>query len=324
MKILLTGGAGYIGSNTLNTLINLNHDVEIIDNLSNNSNLNINIKSKFNNINLNDFDILNNFLANKKFDLVIHFAGSINVSESIENPKKYYENNYVASLNLLNSMIGNNIKKLIFSSSAAVYGNDFKNPIKESDFKKPISPYGKTKLMIEETLKDYDKSYDLKFITLRFFNSCGAQLDGSLGERHNPETHIIPLLMQVASGRLSKFNLFGNNYNTYDGTCIRDYVHVIDVVDAHIKSIDYLFKKNNSDIFNIGNNKGYSVNKLILETEKVTNKKIKYEVLEGREGDPSILISDNSKIKNLLKWSPNYSDLKTILKTAWLWENKIK
>lgn len=324
MKILIAGGSGYIGTNTLIELLKFKHDIEVLDNLSNGFYSNIYKKTKFNNLNLNDYDSINHFLSNNYFDIVMHFAGSIDIKESLNNPKKYYKNNYLSSLNLINAMIKNNMKKLIFSSSAAVYGDGHAFPIKEINETNPLSSYGKTKLMVENTLNDYDKAYGLKSISLRYFNACGAQLDGTFGEKHIPENHIIPLLMQVASKKLDKFYIFGNNHSTDDGTCVRDYVHVIDIADAHIKSIKYLFEENKSNIFNIGNNKGFSVMELLSHTEKITNMKINYEITKARLGDPAILISDNYKIKEILNWSPNYSDLSTILKTAWLWENKSK
>ena len=220
-------------------------------------------------------------------------------------------------------MVNNKLNKIIFSSSASVYGNLNSKPIKETDKTSPVSPYGNSKLFIEKLLKDYGKSHNLKSICLRYFNACGAQLDGSLGEMHNPETHIIPLLMQVASGRKKQITIYGNDYKTKDGTAVRDYVHVLDITSAHIKALKYLMENQKSNIFNIGNNNGFSVMDLISKTEKITKKKIKYIKKQKRDGDVPILIADNSKIKKILKWKTKYSDLNTIIQTAWDWEKKL-
>ncbi len=323
MKILVTGGAGYIGSNIVKSLIKSNHDVNVIDNLSSGNIKNLDKKAKFHKIDLSDFNFLNNFLANNFFDIVIHLSSLIDVKESYNNPGKYYKVNFISAINLVSSMVNNKLNKIIFSSSASVYGNLNSKPIKETDKTSPVSPYGNSKLFIEKLLKDYGKSHNLKSICLRYFNACGAQLDGSLGEMHNPETHIIPLLMQVASGRKKQITIYGNDYKTKDGTAVRDYVHVLDITSAHIKALKYLMENQKSNIFNIGNNNGFSVMDLISKTEKITKKKIKYIKKQKRDGDVPILIADNSKIKKILKWKTKYSDLNTIIQTAWDWEKKL-
>ena len=217
-------------------------------------------------------------------------------------------------------MVDLKISNFIFSSTAAVYGEPSLTPIKEDQNIAPVNPYGNTKAIVEKILKDYDLAYGLKYISLRYFNACGAHIDGTIGERHDPETHLIPLILQSASGRRKDFKVYGDDYDTKDGTCVRDYIHVMDLAEAHLLSLEKLIKNQKSDIFNIGNNKGFSVKEIIRMAEKVTQSKIPYEITSRRKGDPSELIADNKKISENLNWSANYSDLKTILETAWEWE----
>jgi UDP-glucose 4-epimerase len=218
-------------------------------------------------------------------------------------------------------MIKNDCKKIIFSSSAAIYGKPNTHPITESFKLKPINPYGFSKLMVENLLSDMEKAYNFKYISLRYFNASGAS--NKFGEMHNPETHLIPLIMQVASGRIQNINIYGNKYKTKDGTCIRDYIHVADIADAHVKSVQYLFKFNKSEIFNLGSEGGRSVGEIIKLSRKITNKKIKVKILPKRLGDPSILIASSFKIKKTLKWKPKFSSIKNILQSAWNWEKKL-
>tara|TARA_B100001287_G_scaffold266869_1_gene261275 strand:- start:583 stop:1254 length:672 start_codon:yes stop_codon:yes gene_type:complete len=220
-------------------------------------------------------------------------------------------------------MIDLKILNFIFSSTAAVYGEPESIPIKEEQKLSPINPYGKTKSVVESILSDYDKSYGLKYISLRYFNACGAHIDGTIGERHNPETHLIPLILQTASGRRNNFKIYGDDYKTKDGTCIRDYIHVMDIAEAHLLSLEKLIQTQSSDIYNIGNKQGYSVREIIDMVEKVTQIKISYEISEKRKGDPAELIADNSKISEKLNWKAKYSDLNTIINTAWEWERKL-
>ena len=319
MKILVVGGAGYIGSHMLKRFQDTDYEIEILDNLSTGFKLNSQ-NYKLHNCDLSDKDHVYKILKENKYEVVMHFASSINVGESYSNPKKYYENNVINTLNLLNCMLDLKILNFIFSSTAAVYGEPQNIPITEDEKISPVNPYGNTKAVIENVLKDYDKAYGFKYISLRYFNACGAHLDGSIGERHKPETHLIPLILQTASGRRENFTIYGDDYDTKDGTCIRDYIHVMDIAEAHLLSLENLMQTKKSDIYNIGNSQGFSVMEIFNLAEKITNTKISFEISARRKGDPTQLIADNKKIKDELNWSPKYSDLKTILMTAWKWE----
>jgi len=253
----------------------------------------------------------------------MHFASYINVGESYINPQKYYENNVQNTLNLLSCMIDLKILNFIFSSTAAVYGEPESVPISEDQKINPVNPYGQTKAIVENILKDYDKAYGLKFMSLRYFNACGAHPDGTIGERHDPETHLIPLILQAASGRKDKVKVYGDDYPTKDGTCIRDYIHVMDLAEAHLLALEDLYQNQSSEIYNIGNNQGFSVSEIVNAAKEITQKKINIEISDRRKGDPGQLIADNNKIIKNLKWSAQYSDLKTIISSAWQWEQKL-
>ena len=321
MKILVVGGAGYIGSHMLKQLQKTNYEVEVLDNLSTGYENNT-LGFPFYKCDLADKDHLNLILQNK-YDLVMHFASYINVGESYLNPQKYYENNVNNTMNLLDCMVDHKILNLIFSSSAAVYGETNSTPIPEEYIINPVNPYGQTKAIIENILRDYDKAYGLKSTCLRYFNACGAHLDGTIGERHNPETHLIPLILQTVSGRKDSITVFGDDYATKDGTCIRDYIHVMDIAEAHLLSLESLWKNQISKIYNIGNSVGFSVREIIKTTEEVTQIKIKTKIEPRRQGDPAQLVANNQKIKDELNWNAQYSDLKTIISTAWKWEKKL-
>jgi len=322
MKILVVGGAGYIGSHMIKRFQNTDHQIEVLDNLSTGFKENSQ-NYKFHMCDLSNKEQVHKILKENKYEMVMHFASSINVGESYDHPMKYYENNVTNTLNLLECMIDLKILNFIFSSTAAVYGEPESIPIKEEQKLSPINPYGKTKSVVESILSDYDKSYGLKYISLRYFNACGAHIDGTIGERHNPETHLIPLILQTASGRRNNFKIYGDDYKTKDGTCIRDYIHVMDIAEAHLLSLEKLIQTQSSDIYNIGNKQGYSVREIIDVVEKVTQIKISYEISEKRKGDPAELIADNSKISEKLNWKAKYSDLNTIINTAWEWERKL-
>ena len=322
MKILVVGGAGYIGSHMIKRFQNTDHQIDVLDNLS------TGFKENSQNYKLHICDLSNKkqvhkILKENKYEMVMHFASSINVGESYDHPMKYYENNVINTLNLLECMIDLKILNFIFSSTAAVYGEPESIPIKEEQNLSPINPYGKTKSLVENTLSDYDKSYGLKYISLRYFNACGAHIDGTIGERHNPETHLIPLILQTASGRRNNFKIYGDDYKTKDGTCVRDYIHVMDIAEAHLLSLEKLIQTQSSDIYNIGNKQGYSVREIIDMVEEITQIKIPYKISEKRKGDPAELIADNSKITEKLNWRARYSDLNTIINTAWEWEKKL-
>lgn len=301
---------------------NTDHQIDVLDNLS------TGFKENSQNYKLHICDLSNKeqvhkILKENKYELVMHFASSINVGESYDHPMKYYENNVINTLNLLECMIDLKILNFIFSSTAAVYGEPESIPIKEAQNLSPINPYGKTKSVVENILSDYDKSYGLKYISLRYFNACGAHIDGTIGERHNPETHLIPLILQTASGRRNNFKIYGDDYKTKDGTCVRDYIHVMDIAEAHLLSLEKLIQTQSSDIYNIGNEQGYSVREIIDMVEEITQTKIPYKISEKRKGDPAVLIADNSKITEKLNWRAKYSDLNTIINTAWEWEKKL-
>ena len=322
MKILVVGGAGYIGSHMIKRFQDTDYQIEILDNLS--TGFEVNTQNyKLHVCDLSNKDQVHQILKENNYESIMHFASFINVGESYINPKKYYDNNVTNTLNLLDSMVDLKISNFIFSSTAAVYGEPSSTPIKENQKIAPVNPYGNTKAIVEKILKDYEEAYGLKYISLRYFNACGAHIDGTIGERHDPETHLIPLILQSASGRRKDFKVYGDDYDTKDGTCVRDYIHVMDLAEAHLLSLQELIKNQKSDIYNIGNNQGFSVKEIISMAEKITQIKIPYEITSRRKGDPSELIADNEKISENLNWSANYSDLKTILETAWEWEKRL-
>jgi UDP-glucose 4-epimerase len=322
MKILVAGGAGYIGSHMIKYFLHTDHEVAILDNLSTGYEDNCQ-GLPLHKIDLKDKDQVLQFLKTQSFDAVMHFASFINVGESYHHPEKYYQNNVINSFHLLEAMIECGIKNFIFSSSAAVYGEPTQIPINEDHPIAPVNPYGSTKAEVEKKLEEYRLNKGLNYISLRYFNACGAHPDGSIGERHNPETHLIPLILQAASGRRKNIQIHGDDYDTSDGTCIRDYIHVMDLVEAHLLALNSLINNGQSAIYNIGNNQGFSVKEIIQAAETVTQKPIPIEMGERRKGDPAKLIANNQKIIQELNWHPRYSDLNTILSTAWQWEKKL-
>ena len=318
-KILVVGGCGYIGSHMVKTLINKGYHVTVLDNLSMghadavpSADLIVG--------DLADTALLETVFQDGSFEVVMHFASSILVSESVRNPALYYRNNVTNTQNLLDAMIRHGVKSIIFSSTAAIFGEPQFIPINESHPKQPINPYGRTKLIVEQMLEDYDNAYGLKSICLRYFNAAGADPEGVLGERHSPETHLIPLVLQAASGARESITIFGRDYETTDGTCIRDYVHVSDICDAHWLALMYLSSNMQSDQFSLGNNKGFSNQEVVDKARIVTGNDIKVIKGERRIGDPAILVADSSKAKDILGWRPQYHDLETIIKHAWQWE----
>ncbi len=318
--ILVTGGAGYIGSHMVWLLLEKGYDVVVIDNLEKGHKKAV-LGGKFYNGDLKDKEFLEKVFAENDISAVIHFAASSLVGESVQNPIKYYYNNVYGTLNLVDTMIKHNVKKLVFSSTAAVYGEPENIPILEEDKTQPTNPYGETKLAIEKMLKWMDIAYGLKFVSLRYFNVAGSHPDGIIGEDHNPETHLIPIVLQTALGIREKVIVYGNDYNTKDGTCIRDYIHVVDLCDAHLKAMEYLEKNNKSEIFNLGNGMGFSVMEVIEKASEVVGKKIPYEIGPRRAGDPSILVASSQKAQKLLGWQQKYNSLETIISTAWKWHS---
>ena len=322
MKVLVLGGAGYIGSHTVYELINKNHQVIIIDNLETGYKQAIHKNAKFYEGDLRNKSFLNEvFKKESDIDGIIHFAANSLVEECMENPLKYYDNNLIGTKILLEAMLENNITKIVFSSTAATYGEPENIPILESDKTEPTNTYGETKLAMEKMFKWVSKAHNLNYVSLRYFNACGAYKDGTIGEAHNPETHLIPIILQVANGTREQINIFGDDYNTKDGTCIRDYIHVSDLADAHILAIEYLLKGGENNIFNLGNGVGFTVKEVIETAKKVTGKEIKAVISERRAGDPAVLVASSQKAKEVLKWNPTRNSLEEIIKSAWKWHS---
>lgn len=319
MNILVVGGAGYIGSHMVKLLIEEKHDVTVIDNLSNGHRDAISKDAVFILGDINNRSLLDKILS-ENFNAVIHFASFIQVGESIDKPSKYYNNNVTNSLNLLDAMIQSNCKTLIFSSTAALFGEPEYIPIDEQHPCKPINPYGQSKLMVERILNDYGKAYKLKHISLRYFNASGAAGDATLGERHSPETHLIPLVLQVATKQRTEITVFGDDYETPDGTCIRDYIHVTDLCSAHLLALKKLIKDGQSGAYNLGNGNGFSVKEVINSAQSITEQEIKVKIAPRRTGDPARLVADSTLAKKELGWNPSHSDLHQIISDSWQWE----
>ncbi len=322
--ILITGGAGYIGSHTAINFLNAGYEVVIFDNLENGHIETVNVLKQIGKVHFIKGDLRNiqdieDVFKNYDIDTVIHFAGFIQVEESVKNPSKYYRNNIIGSLNLFDSMVSNNVKKIVFSSTCAIYGEPVYTPLDENHPKKPINPYGKTKFMIEEILEDYDKAYDLKSIKLRYFNVAGADSQIRIGEWHEPETHLIPNILKSVFEKNNTFKIFGTDYNTPDGTCIRDYVNVEDMAMAHLQAYLYLKENMVSDVFNIGTENGVSVKEVFKIAEKITENHIDVEYEQRRSGDAAILYANAEKAKSILKWKSKKT-IEDSIKTAYLWE----
>lgn len=325
MKILVLGGAGYIGSHTVYELIDAGNEVVIIDNLETGHMKAIHPQAKFYKGDLRDRAFVDSVLdTEKNIDAVIHFAANSLVGESMVNPLKYYDNNLCGTKVMLESLVAHGIDKVVFSSTAATYGEPQSIPIVETDPTRPTNCYGETKLSMERMFYWTGVAHNLRFVSLRYFNACGAHISGQIGEDHNPETHLIPLILQAASGKRDHISIFGTDYDTVDGTCVRDYIHVTDLAQAHILAVRYLMDGNKSDIFNLGNGVGFTVRQVIDEARKVTGADIKV-VEEGRRaGDPATLIASSDKAKSVLGWKPEYADLSKIIETAWKWHSEHK
>jgi len=323
MKVLVTGGAGYIGSHFVKLLAENKIECVIIDNLSRGHKNAIHPEAKFELVDLLEYEKLFNTVAMHKPDAVVHFAAFAFVGESVENPILYYQNNVIGSFNLIKICKELGINKFVFSSTCSVYGNPEKVPISESQLTNPINPYANTKLTIEKILDDVDKAFGMKSISLRYFNAAGADPSGLIGESHDPENHLIPIVLQTALGKREKVLVFGNDYNTDDGTCIRDYIHVNDLADAHLKALNYLEGGGSSQIINLGTGKGNSVLEIINKSMQITSKEIKYEFTRRRPGDPAVLVANYTKAKELLNWQPKFS-IEEIISTAWNWHKNPK
>lgn len=322
MKILVLGGAGYIGSHTVYELIKAGDQVVIVDNLETGYKEAVHPEAAFYQGDLRDRAFVDSVLDKEPdIDAVIHFAANSLVGESMINPLKYYDNNLCGTKTLLESLLAHKIDKIVFSSTAATYGEPESVPILETDKTCPTNTYGETKLSMEKMFHWVDKAHGLKYVSLRYFNACGAHESGMIGEAHNPETHLIPLILQVPNGKREAISIFGTDYNTKDGTCIRDYIHVTDLAQAHILAVKYLMNGGESDIFNLGNGVGFTVREVIETAKKVTGLPIKV-VEEGRRaGDPAVLIASSEKAKKILGWNPQYADLEKIIESAWRWHS---
>lgn len=319
MNILVLGGAGYIGSHTALELVKAGHNVVIADNLVTGYRKAIPDCAKFYEGDLRDFEFLDNLFCQENIDAVIHFAAYSLVGESVTNPLKYYDNNLCGTKVLLEAMVKNKVDKIVFSSTAATYGEPENIPILESDRTCPTNPYGETKLAMEKMFKWTAKAHGLKYVSLRYFNACGADESGSIGEAHNPESHLIPLILQVPNGKRETISIYGTDYDTPDGTCIRDYIHVTDLAQAHILAVQYLNNGGESDIFNLGNGIGYSVREVIETARKVTGHPIPITETPRRAGDPARLVASSDKAKTILVWKPVHDSLEEIIASAWNW-----
>ena len=319
MSILVLGGAGYIGSHTALELVRAGKDVVVADSLVTGFRSAVPEGARFYHGDIRDFDFLDDLFHHEKIDSVIHFAAYSLVGESVTNPLKYYDNNLYGTKVLLEAMLKNDVKKIVFSSTAATYGEPENIPILESDRTCPTNPYGETKLAMEKMFKWTAAAHGLRYVSLRYFNACGADESGTIGEAHNPESHLIPLILQVPNGKREAISIYGPDYDTPDGTCIRDYIHVTDLAQAHILAVQYLENGGESDVFNLGNGFGYSVKEVIETARKVTGHAIPAVETERRAGDPARLVASSEKAKKILGWKPVHDSLDEIIASAWNW-----
>ena len=320
-KILVTGGAGYVGSHAVRQLVREGYPSLVLDNLT------YGHRELAKNVDLVEGDVENTALLEKIFsdksiEAVMHFAAYAYVGESVSDPGKYYQNNVVNSLRLLQAMLRAGVNKIIFSSSCATYGNPVQIPMTEDHPQNPISPYGATKLMVERILRDFDAAYGLRFVSFRYFNAAGADPEGDIGEWHDPETHLIPLVLDAAAGKREAVQIYGTNYETPDGTCIRDYIHVTDIAQAHILGLKHLLAGKPSEAFNLGNGNGFSVREVVQTAEKVTGREIKAIETSRRPGDPAVLVGSSDKAQRLLGWRTRFPTLEAIISTAWQWHQR--
>lgn len=320
-KLLVIGGCGYIGSHMVKCLLNAGHDVVVLDDLSAGYKENM-LGGELVVGDCGDRALLDRLFSGHHFDGVLHFASLIQVGESVVNPAKYYQCNVAKTLTMIEAMKDHGIGALIFSSTAAVFGEPVYTPINEAHPRQPINPYGMSKHMVETILRDFDHAYGFRSVALRYFNAAGADPEARIGEGHEPETHLIPLALQAALGKRPALKVFGRDYDTPDGTCIRDYIHVDDLADAHLLALEYLWNGGASTVFNLGNGEGFSVQEVLNTIERVTGKPVPAEDAPRREGDPARLVADASTAKLTLGWKPRYADLETIVQHAWQWELK--
>ena len=321
-SIIVVCGSGYIGSHMVKRLIEQGQEVVVVDNLSTGHRKAVDEKARFYEGDIRNHVFLKGVFDRENIDTVVHFAAFSIVPESMEKPLKYFDNNTAGMVALLEEMRDHDVKRIIFSSTAATYGVPEKSPIEENDRQAPINPYGESKLMMEKIIRWADQAYGIKFVALRYFNVAGAYPDGSIGEDHGPETHLTPIILQVAAGQRDQLKIFGDDYNTPDGTNVRDYVHVLDLVDAHILAINYLKAGNDSDVFNLGSSTGFSVKQMVEAAREVTGEPIPAEIAERRPGDPDSLIAASQKARDVLIWQQQYDDVKEIIQTAWNWKQQ--
>ncbi|MNO29963.1 UDP-glucose 4-epimerase [compost metagenome] len=318
MAILVTGGAGYIGSHTVAELLSKGKDVVVIDNLQSGHREAL-LGGKLYEGDLRDKELLAKLFAENDIEAVIHFAANSLVGESMKDPVKYYDNNVYGTLCLLEAMDKADVRKIVFSSTAATYGEPEKVPIDESDATNPTNVYGETKLTMERMMSWFDKVLGIKYVALRYFNAAGAHESGKIGEDHRPESHLIPLILQTALGQRESISVFGDDYETPDGTCIRDYIHVSDLADAHMRAVDYLINGGDSNVFNLGNGQGFSVTEVIAKVREVTGRDFTVVTSPRRAGDPAILIASSDKARTVLGWNPSRDKLDDIIRSAWEW-----
>lgn len=321
MVILVAGGAGYIGSHMVADLVEKGYDVVVADNLSTGHRAAINSQARFYEGDIRNREFLDELFTKEKIEAVVHFAAFSLVAESMKKPLKYFDNNTGGMITLLEAMHDHGIKYIVFSSTAATYGIPEHMPIKESDPQVPINPYGESKLAMEKIMKWCDQAYGIKFVALRYFNVAGAKPDGSIGEDHHPETHLVPIILQVAAGKRDELSIFGDDYNTPDGTNVRDYVHPMDLADAHILAIKYLQAGNPSDAFNLGSSTGFSNKQMLEAAREVTGKPIPAKMAPRRPGDPDALVAASDKARSVLGWKPQYDDVHDIIASAWKWHS---
>jgi len=319
MAILVLGGAGYIGSHTVYELIDTGRDVMVADNLQTGFKAAVHPKARFYQLDIRDRAALDVLFQAEKIDGVIHFAASSQVGESMSDPLKYYDNNLYGTMVLLQAMVAHGVDKIVFSSTAATYGEPELVPILETDQTVPTNCYGQTKLSMEQMMDWVSKAHGLRYVALRYFNACGAHPSGKIGEAHKPETHLIPLILQVPNGKREKVSIYGDDYPTLDGTCVRDYIHVTDLAQAHILALDYLLKGGENNVFNLGNGVGFSVKEVISVARAVTGHPIPAEIALRRAGDPAQLVASSEKAMAVLGWKPQYDDLNIIVSSAWAW-----
>lgn len=318
MAILVTGGAGYIGSHTVAELLDQGEEVVVLDNLQKGHRKAV-LGGKFLQGDLRDEAFLRQVFTENQIEAVVHFAADSLVGESVSDPLKYYNNNMVSTLRLLTAMKEYSVKKIVFSSTAATYGEPENIPILETDRTLPTNPYGETKLSVEKALKWADRAYGMRYVSLRYFNAAGAHPSGKIGEDHSPESHLIPIVLQAALGKREAIQIFGEDYPTPDGTCVRDYIHVTDLAQAHVLALKKLRAGGESQVYNLGNGKGFSVKEVVELAREVTGLPIKAVMADRRPGDPAVLVASSERVQHELNWQPKYNNLQTILETAWQW-----